>query len=223
MMHHTKMLYVVDLDDTLYLERDFVRSGFKAVDIWLSRHTPITFFFKAAWGLFKDGARGDIFNQVLDASGYYSEGLVPILVGVYRNHMPVISLLPDAVEFLNAFPKERLALITDGYTEVQWNKVNALELKKHIGKIIVTGDWGKSFWKPNQRAFLEASKGSHSRNCLYIGDNPDKDFQAPRELDWLPSIRIKRDGSLHSDKSTPCEYREITSLLELINSAVDIQ
>jgi putative hydrolase of the HAD superfamily len=222
MMHDTKMLYVVDLDDTLYLERDFVRSGFKAVDIWLSRYTPVNNFFEAAWGLFRDGARGDIFNQVLDTTGYYSEGLVPILVGVFRNHIPEISLLPDAAEFLKAIPKERLALITDGYTEVQWNKVNALNLEKHIGKIFVTGDWGKRFWKPNQRAFLEASKGFHSRNCLYIGDNPDKDFQAPRALDWLPSIRIKRDGSLHNDKSTPPKCREINSLLELFNSVADI-
>jgi putative hydrolase of the HAD superfamily len=213
------MLYVLDLDDTLYLERDYVRSGFKAVDAWLSENTLVKNFFEAAWTLFEEGVRGNIFNRVLDALSCCSEGLVETLVGVYQNHLPDISLMPDAAEFLKSFTNNQLAMITDGYSEVQWKKVKALALEKYIGKIIVTGDWGKSFWKPHQRAYFEVSNGLNTEECLYIGDNPIKDFQAPRELKWSPSIRIRRDGSLKKEKETPSDCIEIISLLELLETS----
>jgi putative hydrolase of the HAD superfamily len=218
LIYPLKKLYVLDLDDTLYLEKDFVRSGFKAVDTWLSNHAAIDNFFETAWELFQEGARGDIFNRAMEASGLYTEKMVLTLVSVYRNHLPEISLLSDAVEFLNSFPKKRLALITDGYPEVQWNKVNALGLKECIGKIVVTGDWGRTFWKPNPKAFVEVSRGCNPEGCIYIGDNPEKDFHAPRVLNWSPSIRIKRYDSLHYSNPTPPDCMEIASLMELIES-----
>jgi len=46
------MPIVLDLDDTLYLERDYVRSGFKAVDQWLRMHKSFNDFYEEAWRLF---------------------------------------------------------------------------------------------------------------------------------------------------------------------------
>jgi putative hydrolase of the HAD superfamily len=37
----TPMLIVFDLDDTLYLERDFARSGFEAAGAWLYRQAGV--------------------------------------------------------------------------------------------------------------------------------------------------------------------------------------
>ena len=47
------MLFVLDLDDTLYLEWDYVRSGFLAVDRWLSHHLGLKCFFESACELFE--------------------------------------------------------------------------------------------------------------------------------------------------------------------------
>jgi len=58
------MLYVLDIDDTLYLERDYVRSGFCAVGRWLAEHQNVEDFFERAWALFEAGARGNIFDTV---------------------------------------------------------------------------------------------------------------------------------------------------------------
>ena len=207
----TGLLYVLDLDDTLVLERDYVRSGFNAVERWLAVNTDLKTFVAPAWRLFEQGARGTIFNQVLEQAGCYSADLVDQLVHVYRHHIPRIALLPDAEAFLKAHGRDDLALITDGYPETQQRKIEALGLSRFIGTIIITGKWGRPFWKPHERAFLKAAGGRRASECVYIGDNPQKDFTAPRALEWAPSIRIRRRGSLHRELPTPSWCREIES------------
>jgi putative hydrolase of the HAD superfamily len=207
------MLYVLDLDDTLYLEKDFVCSGFKAVDRWLSENTPIRNFYPSAWTLFEAGSRNNIFELVLEQRGYTNDpDLIGRLVNIYRRHTPRITLQPDAEAFLGRIEKKKLALITDGYSETQWNKIMALKLNQYIGKIIVTGDWGTDYWKPHPRGFIEISNGYDKAACVYIGDNPQKDFISPRHLGWAPSVRLRRVGSLHYEKPTPPHCQEIHSL-----------
>ena len=211
------MLYVLDLDDTLILERDFVSSGFRAVDAWLAAHTVITGFYDTAWALFQEGLRGIIFNQVLERSGCrYQPGLIDQMVNVYRNHRPEIALLPDAEEFLKRSGRDNTALITDGYPEIQWNKIDALGLQQYIDNIVVTGDWGRAFWKPHTRAFVHVSREHSSHECMYIGDNPEKDFIAPRKLGWATSVRVKRLMSLHYDLPTPSHCTQMSSLCNIL-------
>jgi putative hydrolase of the HAD superfamily len=138
------------------------------------------------------------------------------LIEIYRTHQPIISLCSDAIEFLNKYKPDSLALITDGYSQTQWNKIDALGIKKKIGEIIVTDDWGKEFWKPHHRAFRFVSRQYLNGDCVYIGDNPEKDFIAPKELGWATSIRIRRSGSLHAEMDTPSFCHEIISLTEMI-------
>ena len=57
---------VLDIDDTLYLERDYVRSGFEAVGQALGEQE----FGPTAWRVFLEGGRGDTFNQTFSRLGY---------------------------------------------------------------------------------------------------------------------------------------------------------
>ncbi len=205
------LLYVLDMDDTLYLERDFVRSGFQAVDRWLKEKHGIDNFFENAWRLFEEGRRGNIFDLALAELEGVKEVLVQQMLDVYRSHEPVISLLPDASEFFSAHVPEDLAIITDGYPHVQWAKIKALQLDRLVDQIIVTGDWGQAFWKPHHRAFIQISQGHESSECVYIGDNPMKDFKAPDALGWMASIRMRRKGSLHYKLETPESCIEVSS------------
>src|SRR5262245_47772453 len=94
-------IIVFDLDDTLYLERDFVRSGFAAVDRWVGDTLAISGFFDRAWELFEAGQRGDIFDCALAASAVQaSPELIRHLVAIFRDHVPSIRLAPDAEEVL---------------------------------------------------------------------------------------------------------------------------
>jgi len=209
------MLFVLDLDDTLYLERDYVRSGFIAVDHWLSRHLKIDYFFENAWERFETGERQKIFDFILKQLNIFTPELVQTLVKIYQCHLPDITLLPDAKSFLERHGRESLALVSDGHSETQWMKIRALGVEKYFKKIIVTDDRGKAFWKPHPWAFMSIRGDMPPECCTYIGDNPLKDFDAPFKLGWSPSIRLRRKGSLHYPLPTPHHCIELKSLEEI--------
>lgn len=209
------MLFVFDLDDTLYLEREYVRSGFIAVDRWLSRHLGLDGFFENAWELFETGIRYYIFDLVLKQFNIFSVELVQTLVKVYRCHLPDITLLPDAKHFLERQRSDTLAMISDGHSEAQWLKIRALELEKYFGRIIVNDNKGKAFWKPHPWSYLCVQGDMPPECCTYIGDNPSKDFDVPLKLGWRPSIRIRRKGSLHFLLPTPSHCIELKSLKKI--------
>lgn len=205
------MRIVLDLDDTLYLEIDYVRSGFHAVDCWLKSNRYDYNFFEEAWSLFICGERKTIFNVVLNRMGLFEENLLSKLVSVYREHTPSIILQNDARKFLFNNNKDDLALITDGPSISQWSKIKALDIEKFVGRIVVTDDIGTTYSKPNTRAFEIVQGNLPGNACIYIADNPLKDFIAPNVLGWLPSIRIRREGALHKDVPTPAGCIEVQS------------
>jgi putative hydrolase of the HAD superfamily len=199
-------LVVFDLDDTLYLERDFVRGGFRAVGDYLRRERGVRGFFRAAWRRFTSGERALIFDKVLAEKGVAAgPGLVRKLLSIYRGHRPRLRLCADARRFLERPPKGvELAVITDGRLPVQRAKVRELGVDKLVDEIICTGRWGPRYAKPHPRAFrlLERRFGRTGPDCLYIGDNPAKDFKAPRELGWT-AVRLRRPAGLHVGARSP--------------------
>ncbi|MDY6854689.1 MAG: HAD family hydrolase [Thermodesulfobacteriota bacterium] len=208
------MLYVLDIDDTLYLERDYVRSGFHFIGDWLKKNLHIKDFFKRAWHLFENGVQENIFDIVLHDIGIFDDNLVKYFVKLYRTHCPDISLQSDAKEFLTSQRREDLAIISDGYSCAQWAKIWALNLEQYVDRIVITDDFGEEFWKPSPQAYLLLQDGRTPDECVYIGDNPLKDFDAPAKLGWASSIRIRREGSLFSAIDTPKTCTEIKSLTE---------
>lgn len=192
---------VFDLDDTLYLERDYVRSGFLAVNDWITAQYGVHGFGKRAWELFEHGCRGDIFDRVLSEFNITApKPIIAELVALYRMHKPAISLLEDAENVLGFLHgKVKLALITDGPSEMQERKILALNLDRRFDVIVMTGSWGPEFYKPHARSFLEVEERLNvtKHRCAYIADNPAKDFLAPKFLGWR-TVRVKRFGGLHA-------------------------
>jgi putative hydrolase of the HAD superfamily len=209
---------VFDLDDTLYLERDFVLSGFAAVDRWLASERGIAGFGERAGRLFGEGARGRIFDTVLGELGLdAAPAEVERLVAIYREHAPTLTLLPDSEAALAwATPVFQLGLITDGYAAVQRRKIRALDLEPRIACRIVTDDWGRECWKPSPEPYrrVMAHFPGPAAGYVYLGDNPRKDFLAARALGWR-TIRVRRPGGEHTAYLATAEEdaeREIDSL-----------
>lgn len=211
---------VFDVDDTLYLERDYVRSGFAAVGAEVRARWTVADFAERAWRLFEEGARGDVFDRVLRACGVAcSTDDVAALVACYREHRPEIRLLDDARACLERLaPRLRLAALTDGPVASQRAKVLALGLDRWLAPIVVTGELGPGLGKPHPEGFrrIEAATGEGGSACLYVADNPAKDFAGPRALGWR-TVRIRRPGGLHADRPSGDDVdREIASLEELL-------
>lgn len=189
---------VFDLDDTLYLERDFVRSGFAEVGSYIRRTEGISRFGDACWKLFEGGTRTQVFDTALAQAGLQEDaGLIATLVEVYRQHWPQIELEQDAARFLGGNP-HRKAIITDGPERTQQAKIAGLGIAGHFGLVITTGSWPDGFGKPHPRAFETVMQwsGAAAERHVYVADNPAKDFLAPRQLGWR-SIQINRPGRIH--------------------------
>src|SRR5581483_10909766 len=128
MSHH--ICAVFDIDDTLYLERDYVRSGFEAVGRWTEKWLSIGNFADSCWRKFTAGGRRRIFDEVLRESDRRpTPGLISALVEIYRTHTPSITLAADASEALNKISgRVSMAVITDGPAVSQTRKIEALGL-----------------------------------------------------------------------------------------------
>ena len=88
---------VFDMDDTLYLERDYVRSGFHAVSEQLPDSGRA---FSRLWEWFETGVRGDTFDRLLKAEPQWATRVTTAaLVNVYRSHRPQIELLSPAASY----------------------------------------------------------------------------------------------------------------------------
>ncbi|WP_324827747.1 HAD family hydrolase [Qipengyuania zhejiangensis] len=195
-------VFVFDLDDTLYLERDYALSGFAAVGDWARAELRIADFSERAGRLFASGQRTRIFDAVLTQVGLAPDlERVGKMVEVFRNHRPALSLLPDVERFLGRCnAATRLGLITDGYEAAQRNKVEALDLAgRGFDPIVITDVWGREFWKPHARPYRTvAERHADARSqFVYIADNPAKDFITPKAMGWV-TIQAEREGGIHS-------------------------
>lgn len=218
-------LIIFDMDDTLYPEREFVFSGYKAVSRYVLDKYGL-FIEDELKRRFDEGQRGDLFSVVLNSFGLnLSEAKIKELVSVYREHIPVIRPYSD-VNLISKFKDEgyKLGLISDGWSEVQSNKWCSLGLRGLFDFVLFTDDFGREFWKPHPKAFQEMIKqaGVKFEEAVYIGDNPVKDFDGPQML-GMKSLRIKRYGGEHSlvkakDQSI-YEIKSINELSDLLESA----
>jgi len=231
---------IFDLDDTLYNEIDYCRSGLASVAEFLAyRASSIEHrassedIFDALWRQFNAGNRKNTFNATLDELGIgYDEKLIQELINVYRNHVPKITLPDDSRDVLCQLSgKYTLALLTDGFLPAQQLKVQALGIEKYFKCIIYTEQLGpeQSGWKPSPVGFEKLMKTLNARpkNIAYIADNAKKDFIAPNKLGFL-TIQIIRPARLHT-KTAPqadaaarykiCEIRQLPDLLEKVKSA----
>lgn len=212
---------VFDLDDTLFPEREFVQSGYRAVGEWLRNTRSVRGFEEAASTEFSAGARGNIFNLALHRLGVLDDPeLVRQMVAVYRAHEPTISLFADAAWALDHFAGgTQLGLLTDGYLEVQRRKVAALGIAHRFEAMVFSDEAGREAWKPSaipyQRVMTQLQR--RGNECVYVGDNPLKDFVTAKALGWQ-TVEIRRAGGEYAAVVAPLSHQAditIHSLEEL--------
>ncbi|NOU74688.1 HAD-IA family hydrolase, partial [Paenibacillus sp. LMG 31458] len=171
--------------------------------------------------LFNQGHKENIFNQSLHLLQVeYDLDMINQMLKVYREHLPRIKLYPDALWALrHASAKAKTGLITDGYLVAQRQKVKSLGLSAYFNLIVYSDEFGRQCWKPSPIPYIKMTEGLgiHPSACVYIGDNPQKDFITAKRLGWT-TVCIKRTDGLYGDVVVDPEYLAdyfISSLFEL--------
>ena len=220
---------IFDLDDTLYDEIDYCKSGFRAVADFLVNlsKVPAPDIFNALWNQFAAGNRKKTFNKTLNVIGIdYNNNLIQELINIYRNHVPEITLPTDSRKILNELSKKyTLTLLTDGFLPAQQLKVQALGIEKYFKCIIYTEQLGREFWKPSPVGFEKIMQicNANSENTASVADNEKKDFIAPNKL-GCKTIQLIRPARIHtsinrqSNAAAQCIIHQISELPELLES-----
>ncbi|MFV0481261.1 MAG: HAD family hydrolase [Campylobacteraceae bacterium] len=207
------MVVVYDLDDTLYDEVDFVKSGFKEVANYLSNRD----YYYYMYDTFLNMGSGKVFNKLIEK--YNLEVSIEKLVEIYKFHKPNIKLNHHTIELLNFTKKYRTALISDGHYIMQKNKFDALDLKKYIKFTIFTDFYHTK--KPENLSFeMVMNKYKNEDKFIYISDNPSKDFIAPNKLGWL-SIRYKNKRGIYKNFKNNATF-EVNDRLAIISILKDL-
>ena len=175
------MVLIFDLDDTLYDELSYVKSGLRAVshfgELAFGWNPEESIAFMEAQLLLR--GRGAIFDEWLRSHGHYSAARVSKCVKVYRHHQPLISLFPSAARVLARY-KEFLPiyLVTDGHKIVQQKKIEALGISSTFRRVIITHRFGIRHAKPSLYCFdlIRRKERCEWSQLVYVGDNPSKDF-----------------------------------------------
>jgi len=197
---------IFDLDDTLYLEADYVRSGFRAVAEWLDSRQPTADcrrqIEQELWTLYRRNP-SRVFDRWVERLGTDSclgltrDELVKRMVEIYRRHKPDIQPCPDVVPALVRMSHHQLAILSDGEPERQEQKLAALGIE-HLFRHVLFAGHDSEWRKPSSAGFqrLAGLLGLQPLDCVYVADNPAKDFAGPCEI-GMRTVRIRRSGGLH--------------------------
>ena len=198
---------VFDLDDTLYLERDYIHSGYAAV---AAKMAPgggeADVLARWMWERFEAGSSARMFDAVNEHFALHlSPEQLAELVEVYRCHRPHIEPEPEAARALAALMnRTRLGLLSDGFLPAQQFKLEALRLSSAFAAVVFTEELGRQFWKPDPAGFhlIAGRLGVPHADCAYVADNLSKDFVAPNALGWR-TVLWRRPGQIHVETAAP--------------------
>ncbi|MBR6019169.1 MAG: ATP-grasp domain-containing protein [Lachnospiraceae bacterium] len=202
---------IFDLDDTLYSEKEYVQSGYKAVSDYLcgGYEEKLLEFFAAG---------KPAIDELLRELGRESEKAD--VLRIYRYHKPSIHLFSDVRETLERLSAKgiKTGLITDGRPEGQRNKIAALGIEKLFDDIIITDELGgPQFRKPCDIAFrIMATRWKlPTSEIAYIGDNVSKDFQGPRQIGMGAILVRNPDGIYYEDNEVINEITVVDSFKKI--------
>jgi len=133
------------------------------------------------------GAWAEALQRYLIANGASPEQAARIVADYVQRRLESIELRSGARELmkrLKGLEGDKLGLITNGPSGLQWAKIDRLGLREEFDKIIVSGDLG--IHKPDIRVFQTMTKALHAEphETVYIGDSLYDDITGAKRAGW---------------------------------------
>lgn len=212
---------IFDMDDVVYLESEYIRSGFRAVARSFGAEMEES-VFDILWGMAGQGGEQDVFQQLLRQRPEL-EGNAEDLEHLYRTHTPDIQMLPEARKLVRLLQGKKVpcGLVSDGDTDVQERKLQALGAEALFDSVLLTQRLSDEPWKVSSLALDITAHDMDLLNesLVYVGDKPVKDFIGAQKLSWKtilleqPGQRDNASGQVltapHHTVGSFCELQEL--------------
>jgi putative hydrolase of the HAD superfamily len=128
-------------------------------------------------------------------------------------------LFPDVRDVLDSLrARLPLALITNGASDVQWNKLRGLEIEHYFGAVVMSGEVGIAKPDPAIFRFALDKLGVAPEEVWHVGDSLASDVAGARAAGlravWLNRLQIKREDGLPEPDYEIASLKELPGLLD---------
>jgi putative hydrolase of the HAD superfamily len=199
----------------LYTSHELARLGGFSVENFCSTFHKVNYHL---WHLHQTGdydqarLRSERFKMIFGELGM-AEAQMPLSIAEdYLKLCPskphVFPYTHEVLDYLS--PAYQLHIITNGFADVQWVKLESAQLTKYFTHIVTSDDAG--FRKPDPGIFRHTLQliAAAAEECVMIGDNLDTDIAGARAV-GIDCIFFNPQGTPHSSETT----HEICCLSEL--------
>lgn len=209
----------IDLDDTLFEETDYVKSGFAEVSKYVAETNGIdhTLIYNQMLYQFNKYGRTGAFNRVM-AHFEFETPSISDMVALYRDHKPNIYAYEGVYNSISRLRGifDKIFIITDGIVVVQKNKVIALDLEQHVDGIIYCMEYSSP--KPSTISIDEYTKNIplDKNKSKMIGDDPYCDIECANKF-GMESFRVLtgrfRDIRCEKQVKEFCSFCDVANFL----------
>ena len=199
--HNTVIVF--DLDDTLVYEIDFLYSAYCEIATILEPQNKSS-LVRHLFSLYRNNENPFQFLE----SNY--DMTLESMLSIYRNHAPEsLEMLPNCFQVIKNIKENngKVAIITDGRSITQRNKIKAIGILDMLDEIIISEEINSE--KPNALNYNLIEDKFPDSTYYYIGDNIKKDFITPNGLGWKTVQILDTGKNIHvntkviSDKHLP--------------------
>jgi putative hydrolase of the HAD superfamily len=163
-------------------------------------------------------ASRQIVSLAFERLGVGGEDHVEAMAVAYQERRrDLVSIFPETVEVVEALRARghQLAMITNGATATQREKIERFDLARHFDYLLVEGEFG--IGKPDARVYQHVLGvlGVEPGTAVMIGDDLERDVAGPQRL-GIMGVWIDRAGAGVPTSRTVRPDRIISSLRELL-------
>ena len=179
---------VFDLEDTLYPQVSYKRSGFQVVSAWVASKFNLeqsTVASELEHILTQYGpSYAYMFDRLVERLGIENTH-VDQMVSLFIDHEPRIDCFDGVLPMLSRLRRKyRLGILTDGRYAVQQKKICALGLDSQVHEILCSDTRGLEKPAIALLRWFEKKFELKGENLIYVGDNPQKDFYGANCRGW---------------------------------------
>ena len=133
-----------------------------------------------------------------------------------RSRLTDMTMSMETIELLQRLrTRYKIVLLTNGDSQVQWEKIRECDIEKSFDAVVVSGD--TEWEKPDKRIFSYACQliGKQCENAVMVGDNLNTDIQGAINANLLANVWFHPVGQFDPPTNGPCAQYVIQTLSQL--------